>query len=87
MRGALQAGAQQPWGGEMAQIRTGRNPGDARRTPVGWIVGLIIVAIATFAIIWWVQRGAPGAGVTGQEGVEERVERGQPGAQPGTGSE
>jgi hypothetical protein len=68
----------------MAEIRTDREPRHARRTPVGWIIGLIVVAVATVAIIWWLRAGAPPAGVTGQEGVEERVEPGQPGLQPGT---
>lgn len=68
----------------MAEIRTGRNPSGARRTPVGWIIGLIILGIATAAIIWWVRAGAPPAGTTGQQGVEQRVEPDQPGLQPQT---
>jgi hypothetical protein len=63
----------------MAEIRTPRSTG---RAPWGWIIALIVVGIATVAIIWWVRAGAPPAGTTGQEGVEQRVEPGQPGLQP-----
>jgi hypothetical protein len=63
----------------MAEIRTPRSTG---RAPWGWILGLIVLGIATIAIIWWLRAGAPPAGTTGQEGVEQRVEPGQPGLQP-----
>jgi hypothetical protein len=65
----------------MAGIRT---PRSARRAPWGWIAGFIGLALLTFAVIWWLRAGAPPTGATGQEGVEQRDERGQPGLQPGT---
>jgi hypothetical protein len=63
----------------MAEIHTPRSTG---RAPWGWILALIVLGVATIAIIWWVRAGAPPAGTTGQEGVEERIEPGQPGLQP-----
>lgn len=54
--------------------------------PWGWIVGMVVVVVATALIIWWTRAGAPPAGTSGQEGVEQRSAPGQdqPGAQPGT---
>jgi hypothetical protein len=56
-------------------------------TPWGWIIGLIVVAVLTAAIIWWMRAGAPPIGTSGQEGVEQRSAPGtdQPGAQPPAG--
>jgi hypothetical protein len=66
----------------MATLRN--TQGEPGRTPWGWIAGLVVLAVVTFAIIWWMRAGAPPAGVTGQEGVEERAtpDQQQPGAQP-----
>jgi hypothetical protein len=63
----------------MAEIRTPRAAGGV---PWGWIIGLVAVAVATIAIIVWLRAGAPPAGTAGQEGVEQRVEPGQPGLNP-----
>jgi hypothetical protein len=63
----------------MAEIRTPRSAGGA---PWGWIIGLVVVALATVAIIWWTRAGAPPVGTTGQEGVEQRIEPDQPGLNP-----
>jgi hypothetical protein len=66
----------------MATLRgTQGRPGGV---PWGWIIGLVVVGVATMAILWWLRAGAPPAGTTGQEGVEMRgtPNQQQPGAQP-----
>jgi hypothetical protein len=63
----------------MAQIRTSRSAG---RAPWGWITGFVVLAVVTVAIIWWLRAGAPPTGATGQEGIEQRSEPGQPGTRP-----
>jgi hypothetical protein len=66
----------------MATLRgTQGRPGG---TPWGWIIGLVVLAVFTIAVIWWLRAGAPPADVTGQEGVEVRSapDQQQPGAQP-----
>jgi hypothetical protein len=57
--------------------------GERGGAPWGWIIGLVVLAVTTFAIIWWVRAGAPPADTTGQQGVEQRGPAvDQPGAQP-----
>jgi hypothetical protein len=67
----------------MATLRGTR--GERGGAPWGWIAGLVAVAIASFAIIWWLRAGAPPVDTTGQQGVEQRTGPApdQPGVQPG----
>jgi hypothetical protein len=64
----------------------GGTQGQPGRTPWGWIIGLVVLAVVVFALIRWMQAGAPPSDVTGQQGVEMRStpEAQQPGAQPPT---
>lgn len=64
----------------MATLR--ETQGEPGRTPWGWIIGLVVLAVVTFAIIWWMRAGAPPAGVTDQQGVEETTPATQPGGSP-----
>jgi hypothetical protein len=62
--------------------------GERGGAPWGWIIGLVVVAVAAFAIVWWLRAGSPPVDTTGQQGVEQRGGAlpeqpvGQPGGQP-----
>jgi hypothetical protein len=66
----------------MATLRGAQ--GERGGAPWGWIIGLAVLAIVTFGIIWWSRAGAPPIDTTGQEGVEYRggPAPDQPGGQP-----
>jgi hypothetical protein len=51
------------------------------RTPWGWILGLLLVGVATFAIIWWTRAGAPPVDATG---LDEELRTAPAAEQPGT---
>ncbi|HSJ24116.1 MAG TPA: hypothetical protein VK929_05555 [Longimicrobiales bacterium] len=51
-------------------------------TPWGWIIGLVVLAVVTFGIIWWMRAGAPPAGVTDQQGVEQTMPATPPAGNP-----